>query len=285
MIYTNKYNIPDRVFKWLIADDYDHEPGVISATTIIGPARAWALKRKFENELTQDCSAMFRMRGGTALHDSMERAGVFGDDDFREQRFYADLMGFRISGKMDLVENGVICDTKSTSVWKAVNQDYDDYIKQLSIYKWLLHMNGFETADYGLIDLFFNDWKKADALKGGNYPPIPYQEQRIELWSLQQTEKYIGDRLVDFAFAESVLPECTPEELWQTPSTWAVYAKAGNVRAAKVCHSEAEANEYVASKGGVVEPRPGKVKRCGYCTAAPFCEQFNRMKSEGLIDD
>ena len=40
MNYTNKYNLPEHICAWLAADDYDYNPDVISATTLIGPARA-----------------------------------------------------------------------------------------------------------------------------------------------------------------------------------------------------------------------------------------------------
>jgi len=286
MNYTNKYNLPEHICAWLAADDYDYNPDVISATTLIGPARAWALKRINAEELTMDYSDMLALRYGTAIHDSLEKVGVYGDGDFKERRFYAELSGFTISGKMDALIAGVIRDNKSTSVRKIVHGEFEDYIKQLSIYRWLLAKNGIEAANYAFIDFFFTDWKKSDAAKGGGYPPLRYQEQQIALWSLAQTESYISERLGEFAFALGCLPECTPEELWQTPTTYAYFTKAGTAKATKVYQESelSEAEQRVAESGGVLEKRAGKAKRCGYCTAAPFCEQFARMKAEGLID-
>ena len=80
------------------------------------------------------------------------------------------------------------------------------------------------------------------------------------------------------------MPECTKEELWTRDEAWAVYAKAGQARAKKICKSEAEAQDYTAANGGVIEHRPGKVMRCNYCTAAPFCDQYRKLKEAGLID-
>lgn len=285
MNFTNKYNIPEHICKWLASDEYDYLPGVFSATTLIAPARAFVLKKEHAEELTMDYSDMLKLRMGTAIHDSLEKIGVYTEGDFKEKRFFTEVMGYQISGKMDAVLGGVIRDNKSTSVWKFVKKDYDDYIKQLSIYKYILHRNGIETADYACIDFFFTDWKKSDAAKGDGYPPILYQEQRIELMSLEQTENYIEARLTEFVFAESSLPECTKEELWTRDEAWAIYAKAGGTRAKKLCKSEAEAKQYVAENGGVIEHRPGKAVRCGYCTAAPFCDQYRKLKEAGLIDD
>lgn len=284
MKFTNKHNLPKHICDWLAYDEYDYNPDTISATTLIGPARAWALKRINANSLEMDYSDMLSLRYGTAIHDSLEKVGVYGAGDFKERRFYAEKMGFTISGKPDALIDGVIRDNKSTSVWKIVHKEFDDYIKQLSIYRWLLHENGISAAEYAYIDFFFTDWKKSDALKGGDYPALRYQEQRIELWTIEQTENYLNERLTEFAFALGSLPECTQEELWQDPDKYAVYKKAGQARAYKVLDSEEEAEILAAEIGGVVEHRRAKVKRCGYCTAAKFCEQYKKLKEAGLVD-
>ena len=77
---------------------------------------------------------------------------------FQERRFYAELNGFRVSGKMDMILGGKIHDFKSTGTWKYVKKDFDDYFKQLSIYRWLLHRNGIQVSDIGNIHMFLNDW-------------------------------------------------------------------------------------------------------------------------------
>lgn len=284
MKFTNKFNLPQHICDWLAFDEYDYTPDTISATTIIGPARAWALKRLNADKLSMDYSDLLAIRYGTAIHDSLEKVGVYGEGDFREKRFFAQKMGFTISGKPDALIGGVIRDNKSTSVWKIVHGEFDDYIKQLSIYRWLLHQNGIEAAGHAFIDFFFTDWKKSDAAKGGGYPPLRYQEQRIELWSLEQTDAYLDERLSDFAFALGCLPECTTEELWQDPAKWAVYRKAGQAKAFRVMNTAEEAQKLADEIGGVVEYRPAKAKRCNYCTAAPFCEQYNQLKTAGLVD-
>lgn len=284
MKFTNKYNLPRHICDWLAFDEYDYNPDTISATTLIGPARAWALKRLNADNLTMDYSDLLAVRYGTAIHDSLEKVGVYGEGDFREKRFYAEKMGFTISGKPDALIDGVIRDNKSTSVWKIVHGEFDDYVKQLSIYRWLLHQNGIEATGHAFIDFFFTDWKKSDAAKGGGYPPLRYQEQQIELWTVEQTDSYLEERLSEFAFALGSLPECTPEELWQDPAKYAVYRKAGQARAFRLLETAEEAQKLADEIGGVVEYRPAKAKRCCYCTAAPFCEQYTKLKADGLID-
>jgi len=180
MKYTNKYNLDEWLCEYLAQDDYDYEPGVLSATTLIGPARAWALKMQHPEDLVIDYSDLIRLKNGSAIHAAIELSGVAERmGGFQEKRFYAEFNGFRISGKMDMILDGVINDFKSTSVWKAVKAEYDDYVKQLSIYRWLLEKNGISTADFGYIHFFFTDWKKADMLKNSDYPPIPYTEVTV----------------------------------------------------------------------------------------------------------
>ena len=136
-----------------------------------------------------------------------------------------------------------------------------------------------------MIDFFFTDWKRSDALKGGNYPPIRYQEQRIELWDLDRTEEWLTDRLEEFSFALGSIPQCSAEDLWQPPTTYAVYRKAGQARAVKVLQDKAAALEFADGIGGAVEIREGKAKRCAYCVAAPFCSQYAEMKAAGRVDE
>lgn len=284
MKFTNRYNLPEHFCRWLESDDYDYQPGVISTTTLLKPARAWALMQRHRDELVMDYSDLIAIRYGSALHDSLEKASAFGGNVV-EQRFFAEVSGRTISGKFDAIIDGVIWDNKSTSVWKFVNGEFDDYVKQLSIYKFILAQNGITVADFGMIAFLFTDWKKSDALKGGSYPPLRLQTKRIELMTLDETREFIDGRVMEFGFALSVLPECTPEELWAQPERFAVYKTAKALRATRVYENRQEADKLAAEIGGVVQHRPGKMKRCGYCQAAPFCEQCQKMREAGLIDE
>ncbi|UKI34093.1 MAG: hypothetical protein L6W00_12240 [Lentisphaeria bacterium] len=75
MKFTNKFNLPRHICDWLAFDEYDYNPDTISATTLIGPARAWALKRLNADNLTMDYSDLLAVRYGTAIHDSLEKGG------------------------------------------------------------------------------------------------------------------------------------------------------------------------------------------------------------------
>lgn len=285
MKFTNHYNLDQWICDFLAEDNYDFQPGTISATTLIGPARAWALKQLHPDDLVADYSDFIKTKNGDSIHAGIERSKVAEKlGGFQERRFYAELNGFHISGKMDMVLDNEIHDFKSTGTWKYVKKDFDDYFKQLSIYRWLLAKNGIQVSDYGNIHMFLNDWKRADSLRNSDYPPIPYVKLRIRLMSVDEAEEYIASRVMEFAFALGSLPECTPKELWQTETTWAIYRKAGQSRAFRVLNTEEDANRLAAEIGGVVVKRPGAVKRCGYCSARFVCEQYNHLKEAGLVD-
>lgn len=285
MKFTNKYNLDKWLCEFLAEDDYDYHSGTLSATTLISPARAWALKQLHPDDLIADYSDFIKTKNGNSIHAGIEQSKIAERlGGFQERRFYAELNGFRISGKMDMILDGEIHDFKSTGTWKYIKKDFGDYFKQLSIYRWLLAKNGIDVSDYGNIHMFLNDWKRVDSLRNSDYPPIPYAKLKIRLMSVTEAEEFISSRVMEFAFALNSLPECTPEELWQTDTTWAVCRKVGQTRAVRVFNAEEDANRFAEEIAGVVVKRPGVVKRCGYCSARFVCDQYNRLKEAGLAD-
>jgi hypothetical protein len=76
------------------------------------------------------------------------------------------------------------------------------------------------------------------------------------------------------------MPECTPEEMWEKPTTYAIM-KAGGVRAKKVCATQDEAAALIATKfpDHTIEVREGGRTRCeSFCQVAPFCQQYKSYK-------
>ena len=64
MKFTNKYNLDQWICDFLAEDNYDFQPGTISATTLIGPARAWALKQLHPDDLVADYSDFIKTKNG-----------------------------------------------------------------------------------------------------------------------------------------------------------------------------------------------------------------------------
>lgn len=280
MIFTNKHNLPDYVVQWLTADNYDHEIDTVSATALQKPAKAAYLSRLHKDELSMDCSDLVAPRYGTALHDSFEKMGL---GDRREERFYADFNGFKISGKLDMLIGDKLHDFKSTSVWKYIHADFEDYIIQLSIYRWLMHQNGQEVVPVGQICFLFTDWAGSKAKYDPTYPKSRVAVVDITLWDYPVIEEWIGERLVAMHdIGLDRLPDCTDKELWKDPDKWAV-KKIGAKKAIKLYNSEKEA-EGALKEGQEIEHRPSKAKRCGYCSALHWCAQAKEMQNNGQLD-
>ena len=86
---------------------------------------------------------------------------------------------------------------------------------------------------------------------------------------------------MDAEMGES-LPECTPDQMWEKPTTYAVM-KEGNKRATSVHATEEEAQEalkMVKGKASIVI-RPGERTRCEtFCSVNRFCSQYQQYLKE-----
>ena len=255
MKYTNKNKLPNYVEAWLRNDQYDHESDTISATKLISPARQHALYKLHADELEMDVSDLIASRYGTAIHSAFEALDIPGIE--QEKRLYHEIEvdgnKFKISGKFDMLKtmpDGTkrLVDLKSTSVWSYIyNSKNEDYIKQLSIYKYLGNKNGYNIGTKAEICMVFTDWNKAQAKKSADYPSIRIAVKEITLWDDQVTEDYIKLRLRLFKNAEKNIQDvtCSTKELWMNK---------------------------------------GIAKRCGYCMARKFCDQYKELMKDGHIE-
>jgi hypothetical protein len=296
MKFTNKMNYPDYVKAWLEHDSYDHEEGVLSATRLLAPIRQTILMKRHEAELETDVADLIASRYGTAIHESFEHIDM-GPSILKEQRFYAMIGTQKISGKFDmLVDEGDgnrLVDIKSTSVWTYIYGSRDeDFIKQLSILRYILLMNQKKVKDEAHVVYVFTDWKKSDAKKNPDYPQqriimkTVKLNDMIDIWlegRVMEIRKFADDRVPDDA-----LPECTDEELWRKGDKYAVM-KPGRKTAVKVFDELAMAKEYIQANNlndCMVEHRKGSVARCNpYCLVRKWCNQYQRLLEEGVIQD
>jgi len=296
--YTNKHNFPDFVQQWLEFDEYDYDKNAISATTLMQPARSFALKKQNWEDLEIDVSDLIASRFGTAIHDSVEKVNLTNCK--QEERLTKRVMNRNITGKYDILkqigpDQWMLIDVKSTSVWTYIYGGKDEeYRKQLSIYRWLSVQNNYNVVQKAQIWMIFTDWSAAKAKEDPNYPQTRIAIKEVDLWGDEQTLKYIGQRIELFnkteVMEEKDMPECTDEELWAQDDVWQIL-KGDNKRALKNCKSEEEAEEYMGAKtektrdGLRIQIRKGGVKRCKYCTARKFCGQYKRLIEQGRSED
>ena len=306
---TNRTGMSLPLAIWCAVDDYDYstEENLISATTMMKPTKQIVLGRRYKDADKEfDVDDLIASSMGTALHDSVENAwkqrdkvietldsmGYMNSEDIYdkvtfEKRTVKELDGFKISGKFDMVFDGIVADIKSTSTWTHIFGSKDsDYSLQMSIYRWL--NPELITNDVGYIEYIFTDWSAVKARQDSQYPQTRVLSHKIDLMSINDTETWLKAKIKEITYNESIedskLPECTPEELWQSADTWKYYAGASRARATKNFDNESDALKMQMSKGkGDVVKFSGEVKRCKYCSYTEFCTQYVQLKLKGLV--
>ena len=283
MKLTNKHNLPQTFVNVLRRPTYSKGRANLSVTQLINSPKIVALTAKHEEDLTEDASDMVWSIFGSAVHGVLEH----GKDPNHvvEERLHAELEGWRISGAVDLQiihDDGIgIRDYKTTSAWAVMNEKIE-WEQQLNIYAYLVErVKGRPVKDLGIVAII-RDWSRRDAATREGYPEAPIKELPIKLWSMQEREEFISSRIAQhsaFEFAMESgeeLPECTPQEMWEKPTVYAVRKK-GNVRAKSLHESEQEANSVKdrLGKDYEVEVRPGERTRCAnFCPVNEYCHQW-----------
>lgn len=311
--YTNKHNLHPILKTWLQSDEYSNgsdlfpDKKLMSTTSLIKPIKQQLLSKQVDN-LTKDISEFVASRRGTAIHDSIEKAlrndinNLINPTEitfpetrnivYLEKRYFREINNVVISGQVDQIFNGQLCDIKTTSTFTYTSQNkFEDYKLQGSIYRWL--NPELITKSTMLIHYVFSDWKASLAEKAEQqrlenkfsldnkeqflYPEASIKTQEIELYSLEETEAYIVKRLNDLEYFESTNVQdmvCTDKELWIPEPKYQYFTKKSNARASKNFDSLIEANAYLGSKGtGFIVEKKDKPKACHYCNAYSICKQ------------
>ena len=321
MAYSNLTQVPLSLAVYLATDHYDYEPNTISATALLRPVRSQVLKRRVpEEDAIVDVLSVVKSRMGTSIHDGIEKAwntnyaeamthlgypqdvidrvqvnpepNEVTEDTipvYMEQRLYRDIGGYTISGKFDFVADGGLEDFKSTSTYTWVNgNNTKNYQLQGSIYRWLDPT--LITKDYLTIQFIFTDWMPGKAAQDSKYPQRPVEPKRIPLLSLDDTERFITQKLAQLDqykdCPESDLPLCTDEELWRKPPQYKYYKNPQKMaRSTKNFDDRNEAYARLAADGGkgTVVEKPGEVVACKFCPAFPVCSQKDALIADGSL--
>ena len=267
---TNVHGLPQSIVDAVTNDPYTGG-GDISATKLIDSPRVVQLSRLHHDKITVDVSERVWSLLGQAVHTILERAGLRAEGMVAEQRLFAKVMGWEISGQFDVMhlESKTLCDYKVTTVYKAKGNDA--WTRQLNILRWLAHQNGYEVEQLQIVAIF-RDWRKAEADRNPEYPKAAIQTIAIPVWDLQDTQDYIEERVhLHQQARKGANLLCTDEERWYSGTKWAI-TKPGASRALKVLDAPPEPATVPA--GYTVEQREGEYKRCQlYCDVAPFCTQ------------
>ena len=282
MKITNKHGVPAPLVTLATREYYSKGDAQYSVTELMSPPKIRRLREQYNDDIQQDVSDMLWSMLGSALHVVMERGKTPGF--LSEERLFVEIDDVLVSGAIDLQESTpagiIITDYKFTSAW-AVMQDKIEWEQQLNVYKWLVEMVKREKVCGLRICALVRDFSRHETKPG--YPNAPIHMVDIPMWDSVKTETYVRERLemhrnakVSADFGET-LPECTPEEQWQSETTYAV-KREGRKTAIRVFKTLDEATELAAKEKGYVETRPGEPRRCAgnYCGVAQWCEQFKK---------
>ena len=294
MILTNKYDLPQPLVAAIKNDAYSYD-GDRSTTGLILPPRIYQLKKRHNAEITEDVSDNIWRLVGNNTHDILERAGtlmqkrkhLFGRGVIVEKRFNVNMLGWQVGGKIDLYEEAVgrLSDWKVTSVYSAVHDVKSEYEQQLNMNAYFMHANGIPRIKTLQLVLLLRDWSKHKVEHGTNYPKCQVVTQGVRLRSYSTIESFVVRRIILHQESEKVsddnLLPCTDEERWKRPDVYAVMKKRQK-RALRLLatHELAEAWIKNNKKGDDIVFRSGTYPRCqDYCSAAPFCNQWQNTKN------
>jgi hypothetical protein len=283
MIITNLHNLPSPIYN-AVSRVYPPNPNRLSATALIGAPLVRQLQIKHWPELSEDATDRLWALLGQGVHAAID--GHTDADSFAEEKLVAPFNGIDVVCKSDNWKDGVISDYKVTSVFSFMLGEKVEWENQLNVYAWAWRKHGFETTK-AEIHAILRDWSKGKIYEQ-DYPKVPFATINVKLWTPEEQESYVAER-VRLHLAPAV--ECTPEEKWARPTTWAVM-KEGRKSALRVLDTEAlayywaEKNDHakfndqqhiVTNKNiSIVERKGGNIKCESYCPVRSVCPYVNK---------
>jgi len=252
MILTNHKGLPEPIFRAILAtwEKYEQgDHGDITTTRLITPPQIIALSKKYEDKLEMDAMECLFALQGQMLHMMFELATPEGH--YAEKRVSTMVNGWKVTGQYDLIDPELtLIDYKYTNVFAYI-YGKPEWEFQANVNRWLLYKNGQQVKK--LVNwLMFRDFTRSKA-GTGKYPEEQMLPIELPMWSLDQAEKYVTQRVMlhqeaqksgsDQALANNFA--CSNEERWLTKKT-------------------------------------GKWNRCeDYCVVNSHCRQFQADTAEG----
>ncbi len=282
MKITNKFNLPEPLVKAITAGEYKR--GEYSASMLPSPPQIRALEQRYWDEIVIDVSDRIWILLGRAVHYILEKAEM--SDMLQEEKLKIEVMGQKILAHPDLLSLTAIDDYKITGAYTMVfsPEGKKEWIAQENIYRYIAYEYGFNKINKLNIITIFRDWKKNLALANKEYPQHQVGKISAPVWTIEDTLKYIKERLTLHMQAESLpdnkLPECSFEERWEKITKYAV-KKEGRKSAVRVFETKEQAEKLIEEKGDKhsLEIRPGERTRCEhFCNINKRCCQYQQYK-------
>lgn len=276
---TNKFSLPEPLYKALAKKRYAPIAGRISATALIDAPLIRVLLMKHTDEIVEDASEKIWALLGSAIHRVIELKGTKEASELKCTCKHES--GATLVSIGDYYENNILTDWKITSVWSYLLGGKASWEKQLNVVRYIYGKNDLPVKEMNVYAIL-RDWQQGKVYEH-NYPQIPFQECKIDMWDDGKLKEYIDERVSAHLFAESMIndlanvPQCSAEERWQRPTTYAV-KRPKIKRAVRVFELYGEAEEYLGKqKDGTlyIETREGLSVKCEkYCPVNKFCPYY-----------
>lgn len=276
MKITNNFGLPQPLVNAVTFSDYKKPDNAFSVTELLLPPQLAALRLKHDSEIEEDASERIWLLLGSAGHEVLRRSAKSG---IVEETITIELGGAVVKGQSDyVVTDDTLWDYKFTSVWAVKEGARDEWIQQLNCYRFMLSKYGVSIKKLTIVALL-RDWSLPESKRNADYPQSQVKVIELPLWDDATTEKFLLNRIALHTEARKGNPvECSDEDRWFKPPKFAAM-KSGAARATKLFDVKSEAEQFAASKGLIVETRPGENARCeSYCPVSQFCSQFKALK-------
>lgn len=283
---------PLAVEQWI--KEYDRV-GDFSITDLNKPPQILQLTRRHDHEMTIDVQDCVYTLLGNGIHKALELAAPH--EVMGEERFTIELGGFTISMKPDATDitfldleggGAILYDYKVCKVKKVMFDTPDDWKYQTNGYVYGLAQKGI-TVSRIVVEAFLRDRDRMEALLDRRYPQHNIHQVEIPIMTKRDIESYLLQRIQLHAAAltlpDDQLPECTLEERWGRPDSFAVLTKGAKPKCLKAGFAtRAKAQAFIDSKGDPtkydMEYRQGHNNRCDGagdwpgCPCRPWCHQW-----------
>lgn len=209
---TNRLGLPAPMVRAVTNDPYDAGDSDISVSRLVSPPRKVALEHLHKDEMPPEDAAdrIFALLGQIS-HLILERAA---DQSICEKRYFAEVLGWKVSGQVDLIpEEQKIIDYKLTSIYAVKDGLKPEWLQQCNLLAFLCAKNGI-TITSGQIIVIFRDWFLSKARRDATYPQAQVQVLDVPIWPFGVQEAFMEGRVKAHQDARKILPQCTTEETW-----------------------------------------------------------------------
>jgi hypothetical protein len=223
-------NLPGPFARVVENDPYDDGGADFTPSSLLRTSRAYALLKLHDN-VEVELIKKFISTWGQNNHSFLERGGRPGID-LVEKRFFTTFVvegiEYKLAAQIDIYESDtkILWDYKGTKAWAFIERNgggvKDDYTAQMNMQKWIMarQPEPIEVTSLRIIGLL-RDWTKHGLdprmkkffVKG--YPKLPVVSAEQPMWTNEQTEAWITERIRGHVAALKTLPQCKPSEIWR----------------------------------------------------------------------